>query len=146
MTTETMQSLRLARVIKADRGTVFKAWTDPAQLKQWAAPEGVEVDHVEVDLKVGGKHHIRMKSPEGQLFNMHGAYTEIEPPSLLKYTWRWEEEEHDCGETLVTVEFNEMGDNTEVVVTHDRFPNAEAKQGHNEGWTSCLTRLEALFA
>ncbi len=146
MTTETMQSLRLTRLIKADRETVFKAWTDPAQLTKWACPEGVELEAVEVDLRLGGKHQLKMKSPEGEFFNMNGVYTVIEPPAKLAYTWRWLEEAHDCGETLVTVEFNQVGDNTEVVVTHDRFPNPEAKQGHDEGWNSCLDKLEALLA
>ncbi len=50
------------------------------------------------------------------------------------------------GETLVTVEFNDLDGSTEVVLTHELFPNAEAKSSHEEGWTSCLNRLERLFA
>ncbi len=46
----------------------------------------------------------------------------------------------------MTVEFNDLGGSTEVVLTHERFPNVEAKTGHEEGWTGCLNRLERLFA
>jgi uncharacterized protein YndB with AHSA1/START domain len=49
------------------------------------------------------------------------------------------------GETLVTVEFNDLGGSTEVVINHERFPNVEAKQGHEDGWNSCLNKLELVF-
>ena len=35
---------------------------------------------------------------------------------------------------------------TEVVLTHELFPDAELAGKHKEGWTSCLNRLEGLFA
>ena len=53
--------------------------------------------------------------------------------------------EHKVGETLVTVQFNAMGESTEVVVAHELCPSTEAKVGHEEGWGSCLNKLEALF-
>ena len=61
----------------------------------------------------------------------------------LVYTWDWEEPEHAVGETLVTVEFEAIGNATQVTLVHDRFPNADAASAHDEGWGSCLDRLEA---
>jgi uncharacterized protein YndB with AHSA1/START domain len=43
------------------------------------------------------------------------------------------------------VELNDLGGSTEVVLTHERFPKAEAKEGHEQGWTSCMNRLEDMF-
>ncbi len=146
MSTDTSTSLRVSRVIDANQERVFQAWTDPDQMKQWAAPDGVEVELVEVDLTVGGRYHIRMRNGEGVEYNAVGVYREVDPPNRLSYTWQWQEKEHDVGETLVSVEFNDVGGSTEVVITHDLFPNAEAKAGHEEGWTSCLDRFEGLFA
>lgn len=146
MTANTTTSLKLSRIIAATPAEVFEAWTDPKKLSQWSAPEGVTVDLVEVDLAVGGKYHIRMKSPEAVEFNAVGVYRIIEPPHRLQYTWRWEEQEHDVGETVVTIEFVDIGGATEVRLTHDLFPNDEAKSGHADGWNSCFNRLEALFA
>ncbi len=145
MSTSTSTSLKVARVIKANPDTVFRAWTEPEQLKQWSAPESVNVQTAEVDLTVGGRYLIHMKSAEGVEYHAVGVYREIDPPRRLSYTWRWEEEEHDVGETLVTVEFNDLGGSTEVVITHEQFPSADAKSGHEQGWTSCLNRLEAMF-
>jgi uncharacterized protein YndB with AHSA1/START domain len=143
MSTETSTSLRISRVIKADRERVFRAWTEPAQMKQWSCPEGMNVAEAEVDLTVGGRYLIRMESPEGKVHTAVGVYREIEAPSRLAYTWDWKEE--SIGETLVTVEFNDLGESTEVVLCHELFPNGEAKVGHEDGWLSCLNRLEGLL-
>jgi uncharacterized protein YndB with AHSA1/START domain len=47
----------------------------------------------------------------------------------------------DVGETLVTVEFRDRGQSTEVILTHELFPNAEARDEHTKGWSGCLDRL-----
>jgi uncharacterized protein YndB with AHSA1/START domain len=146
MSTETSTSLRVSRIIAAPPERVFEAWTTPEQIKEWSAPEGITVADAAVDLTVGGRYHIHMVSPEGPEYNARGVYREIDPPNRLSYTWRWDEEEHDVGETLVTVEFLDAGGSTEVIITHEQFPTAEAKDGHEQGWTSCLNRLEAKFA
>ena len=63
----------------------------------------------------------------------------------MVYSWDCKEEESQMGDTLVTVEFNAMGETTEVVITHEFFPNDEVRDGHDMGWTSCLNQLEQLF-
>lgn len=145
MSTETTTSLRVSRVINADADLVFRAWTEPEQIQRWLSPEGVTVANVEVDLTVGGRYRIRMTGAEGQRHTAFGVYREIDPPHRLVCTWDWEEDENRVGETLVTVEFKNLGGATEVVVTHELFPNAEVKSGHEEGWTRCLNRLESIF-
>ena len=146
MTTQTDTILRLTRVIKADPDAVFRAFTEPEQMKQWFGPEGVSIPIAEVDLAVGGRYHVRMHNEEeNQDYNTRGVYKIIDRPRKLSFTWRWDEKDHDAGETLVTVEFNDLKGSTEVVVTHELFPDAEAKGGHEKGWISCLGRLEELF-
>lgn len=147
MTTETTTStLTISRTIKASPDRVFDAWTQPEHMKRWAAPEGVSVELAEVDLTVGGRYHIRMLSGEGVEYNAVGVYREVTRPSRLVYTWSWEEKEHDVGETLVTVDFKAQGESTEVVVVHEGFPAAEARDGHEQGWTACLDNIEKMFA
>jgi len=145
MATMTDTSLRLTRTIRADLATVFEAWTEPAQLNRWSAPEGMTIE-TEVDLRIGGRYRIRMKSPDGEIFTAVGEYQEIDRPNRLVYTWGWEETGNDHYETKVTVEFFDRGGATEVVVTHELFPDADLAGEHHEGWTSCLNRLEGLYA
>lgn len=146
MSTETSTSLHLSRVIAASRDRVFEAWTRPEHMRQWACPEHATVDDVQVDPTVGGRYRIQMKGAEGQSYTAYGVYREIEAPARLVYTWDWEEEDHHMGEdTIVTVEFNDLGGSTEVLLIHEGFPAKEVKDAHTEGWTSCLNRLVGLF-
>jgi uncharacterized protein YndB with AHSA1/START domain len=46
----------------------------------------------------------------------------------------------------VTVEFRDLGKETEVVLTQELFPNTEWRDKHREGWSGCLARLERLLA
>lgn len=147
MTTNTSSGtkLTLIRRINASPEQVFAAWTDPAHLRKWSCPEGTRMGGVEVDLKVGGGFRICMKG-ENQDYNAFGTYREIQPPKRLVYTWDWMEPENAMGDTVITVEFEPDGDGTRVVMVHDLFPTADVATEHEQGWTSCLNRLEALFA
>lgn len=145
MAVETKMTLRLTRVINAEIEAVFHAWTDPEMMKQWSAPDGAEIPFVSVDLIVGGEYKITMNSAKGGTHTAFGTYQEIKQPTRLVYTWDWEEEEMRMGPTLVTVEFNALGEKTEVIITHELFPTEEIMEGHSEGWSSCLDRLVSIF-
>lgn len=142
-TTET--TLHLTRIFKAPRERVFRAWTDPEELKKWWGPEGYGTPIATIDLRVGGSYRLGMrKLPDGDIFYLSGTYREVRPPERLVYTWRWEAKP-ELGETLVTVEFQDRGGSTEVILTHALFPDEKARQDHEKGWSSCLDRLtEAL--
>ena len=137
----TAAKLHLTRTFAAPREKVFRAWTDPEALKKWFGPVGYATLIAEVDLEVGGKYRLGMrKLPDGEIFYLRGAYREVRPPEKLAYTWQWESEP-ELGETLVTVEFHDIGNATEVVVTHELFPTEKARDDHDKGWNSCLDRL-----
>ena len=138
-TTET--TLQLRRVFSAPREKVFKAWTDPEQMKKWIIPQnGFSVPNAEVDLRVGGKYRIEMLSPEGVCHTAVGRYREIVILKKLVFTWFWENRP-DEGETLVTIEFYEQGNSTEVVLTHELFQNEAVRDAHNKGWSGALGQL-----
>lgn len=44
-------------------------------------------------------------------------------------------------ETLVTVEFRDLGGRTEVVLTHEMLPSEKSRDEHHKGWNGCLDRL-----
>ncbi len=133
-------TLQLKRIFPAPREKVFRAWTDPKELKKWFAPtDEYTVPFAEVDLRVGGNYRIAMQAPDGNLHIAIGTYREILPPEKLVFTWSWEGA--DMQETLVIIEFRKQGNSTEVVLTHKLFPNVEARDKHSQGWTGCLDRL-----
>lgn len=149
-TTETSQTtLQIRRTYQASRETVFEAWTNSETLKQWFGPtDDFKTPEAEVDLRVGGKYRIRMVSPDGESHIVGGVYKEITAPEKLVFTWAWEAG-GGCGETesgstietLVTVEFRNRDGETELILTHEQFPDAAARDKHNEGWSGCLDRL-----
>ena len=46
-------------------------------------------------------------------------------------------------ETLVTVELHPRGNNTELVLTHERLPDASSAGKHEEGWQDIVRKLAA---
>jgi uncharacterized protein YndB with AHSA1/START domain len=145
MTTQTAGTLEVTRVIAADLKTVFDAWTQPEHIKKWSAPEGMDVPISEVDLTVGGRVHLQMRNAEGGTHNARGIYQEIDRPTRLVYSWEWDEHP-DHGQSLITVEFKAVDGGTEVTMVHSGLPDETSVTDHEGGWTSCLNRLEALYA
>ena len=149
-TIETANSLRIVRRYAAPRPLVFEALTDPALLSQWFAPNDDFEAYVDrFEATADGSYRIEMRHASGNIHTCVGTIQEIRPPERLVYTWSWEGGE--MGETLVTwelneTEINEMNKGTELVLTHERFPNDEAAAHHTEGWTGIMGRLHVLFS
>ena len=76
-----------------------------------------------------------------------GTFQEVVPPEKLVFTWQWENTDGptEGAETLVTVEFRDMGESTEVLLVHERFPSADVRDAHQQGWTSMLDCCQEHF-
>lgn len=131
-------TLVLRRRFRAPREQVFRAWTVPEALVKWWGPGGFTVPLCEMDVREGGAWRTCMRSPDGNDYCVGGVYREIARPQRLVFTWAWEQGDPAGHETLVTVEFNEVADGTEIVLTHSGFASAEQRDQHNQGWSSSL--------
>ena len=138
--------LTISRIFSAPRERVFAAWTEPEQIKQWFGPDICQVVEAHVDLRVGGEYRFLAKNPEMGEFALRGEYREVTPPAKLIYTWQWEDDpDYVDRETLVTVEFVDLGNSTEVRLTHENLPGAESIKNHEHGWSGGFDKLERLF-
>ena len=139
-TTET--TLRVSRIFPARREEVFRAWTDPEAMKRWFKPDDDFESRVPIlELEPGGRYRVEMQKGDATHVAI-GQYREIRPPEKLVFTWRWETDpDRGTEDTIVTVEFHDRGRETEVVLTHERFPNAATRDDHQKGWTGCLEQL-----
>ena len=135
-------TLRLRRRFAAPRERVFRAFTDPTILVRWWGPEGMTVPEIALDLRPGGKWRTCMESKEGSLHCVGGVYREIVAPERLVMTWIWEQGDLEGLETQVTLEFHEVGAETELRLTHERLPSESARDAHQGGWSSSFTCLE----
>jgi len=134
-------SLTVRRTFQAPRDGVFRAWTNAQELARWFAPSAEYSTKVpELDLKVGGKYKVEMHHKSGNIHTVEGTYREIKPPEKIAFTWRWESGP-EAQESLVTIEFLDLGSSTEILLTHVQLPSAEEREKHAHGWNGCLEQL-----
>jgi uncharacterized protein YndB with AHSA1/START domain len=79
--------LVLERTLDAPVDLVWKAYTDPNQLKQWFAPKPYEITECELDARPGGIFRIRMVGPDGFDTGHGGAGCVLEVVEGRKLAW-----------------------------------------------------------
>jgi uncharacterized protein YndB with AHSA1/START domain len=137
--------LRLTCDLRAPRGRVFTALTDPAELVRWWGPSGFTTPEIELDLSIGGRYRFGMQPPGAELFHLTGEFLEIQPPSRLAYTFRWEEPDPDDRETVVTLTLEESAaDATQLSLSHGWFASQARLTLHEGGWMDSFQRLSEL--
>lgn len=104
------RDLILKRLIRAPRERVFRAWTDPALLKQWFTPPPWTTSHAQTDVRPGGSSLIVMRSPDGKDYPKHGVYLEVVENQRIvmtnAYTTAWEPSEKPFMTVILTFEKN----------------------------------------
>jgi uncharacterized protein YndB with AHSA1/START domain len=134
-------TLELRRTFAVPRERVFRAWTDAREFALWFHPTADYTTVIsELNLKVGGTYKLEMHHKDGNVHKLSGTYREIKPPEKLVFTWRWSAETAGP-ESLVALEFHDLGNATEICVTHGQLPSVESRDKHNQGWTGCLEQL-----
>ena len=144
--TSTQDRLKVSRTIRASRQRVFRAWTEPELMMRWFVEDDAEMSVCQIDLREGGRYRLE-GSVGGKAWRIRGEYLEVRPPERLVYTWAWDNDPalgEPYGDTRVTVEFRDRGKETELVLTHERFATAKARDEHDNGWMQCLDRLSKL--
>jgi uncharacterized protein YndB with AHSA1/START domain len=144
--TQAEREIVMPRTFDAPRAIVFKAWTDPKQLKLWWGPKGFTNPTCEADARVGGAWRIVMRSPDGREYPCEGVYRELVEPERLVFTnIATDNEGKTVLDGLTSVSFVERGGNTEItlrtravaVVAHA----AAYLEGMEQGWKQSLDRL-----
>src|SRR5262249_53162413 len=104
-------AIRIECTFRAPAQAVFAAWTSAEMLRRWYPP-GADWDTpvAEVDLRVGGRLRLVMRSPTGDEFGGGGEYLEITPPTRLVFTWTWDRAGLGGATQLVEVELTDHPD------------------------------------
>jgi uncharacterized protein YndB with AHSA1/START domain len=146
--TEDPTTLRIERTYAAPAKVVFEAWTSAEMLRRWYPPGADwETPVADVDLRVGGRLRIVMRSPSGEEFGGGGEYREITEPSRLVFTWEWDQPEVAVGAQLVEVDFTENSDGTTTVVMTNRgLADEHSWESHREGWEGSFDNLASLVS
>jgi|SRR5690242_2797711 uncharacterized protein YndB with AHSA1/START domain len=131
----------IRRLIDAPRAEVFAAWTDAAGMRDWMCPGTVARAEAELDVRPGGRFRIVMVTPNERIEHT-GVYRVVEAPAKLVFTWTAK----GSPDTLVTIEFFERGDQCELMLTHEFFPDAGIAERYKNGWGTIAEKLSTWLA
>lgn len=132
-------AVKVDRRLPATPEEVFDAWTDPESLKLFMVPHSVLRARVQADVRVGGEFQIVMEHETDET-DHRGKYVEIDRPRKLSFTWR--SKYTDNRDSLVTLYFTPDGEETRILLVHEKLPSATARQQHNDGWSSVIDHLD----
>ena len=131
--------VRLRRRVRAEAEQIFDLWTKPDLMVRWMSPYPGVVDcKASCDLRPGGAFSLLMSSKES-IREVSGTYVEVDRPRKLVFTWTGPLTNHV--NTLVTLELDPRGNETELVLTHERLPTTAIFEGHTKGWGNILDHL-----
>ena len=147
--------LVVERLLDAPRDLVWRAWSDPEQLKQWWAPRPYQTPECEMNLRPGGAFYTRMTGPDGFDSSGTGCFLEVVEGEKIVWTsalgagYRPQDvDPEDCGgfpfTAIVTLEDNGDGRTRyKAVALHRNEKDREthAAMGFQQGWGTCADQL-----
>lgn len=130
-----MTSLELQRPLPASPERVWRAFTTE-ELGSWLWPAAWRVECI-VEAHPGGRWRVAAEQPA---MAVSGVMRELQPPSRLVLTWRWDGDEH---ESLVTITLTAAEGGTLLRIRHEQLVDDADRDAHAQGWNDCLERLPA---
>jgi len=153
-----------SRTFSSPREAVFRAFTEPDQMKQWWPPKGFTMLVSNMDLRPGGSYHYAMRAPDGTEMWGKFVFREVVPPERLvlvnsfsdpyggltrhpmSATWplqmlsvfRFDAQD---GGTVFSVEWSPLDPTVDERATFDA-----SHEGMAQGWSGTLDQLAAYLA
>lgn len=150
----TDHAVTIERTVDAPIALLWELWTRPEHFGAWYGPDGARLPVVEMDVRAGGRRHfcMEMDTPDGPMRMWFvGEYREVSPTTRLVYTENMSNENGDVltpadmgmpgdhpATTEVTVELEDRGDQTHMVMTHVGIP---ADSPGAMGWRMAIDAL-----
>ncbi len=128
-------------IVDAPRERVFAAYTDPAAIPYFWAPEGVIIPPESVELvpEPGGAFNMVMMVNDDS-YPMTGTFSDIVEPEFVQFV------EPGLGISC-TISFNDLADGrTEIVVMQTDVPEEYRGEMAEMGWESSFNRLKGYLA
>ena len=137
------RTLTLEKTFNTPIKLVWEAWSQADHIVQWWGPQGMEVNVIEHDFRVGGMWKYVMPMPDGSEFTSEGVYSEI--IELEKIVTSADFKPMTEGVELHVL-FEADGDNTKftfsVVHPTEEYCRQQEEMGFYNGWGSAFDRLE----
>jgi uncharacterized protein YndB with AHSA1/START domain len=129
---------------------VFAAFADPAKKRRWfVESDHHEVEHFEMDFRVGGQERARFRIKEGTpvvggvVCINTGSYQDIVPDRRIVVAHTMTLGERCISASLVTFEFLPSETGTDLIFTHQGafFEGSDTPEMREEGWRKLLGQL-----
>ncbi len=155
-----VERMVVTRVFDAPRELVWKAWTDPKYVMQWWGPKGFSCPACQMDVRVGGKTLLCMKTPDGYEGWNAIEYHEIVLHEKIVSSMYFSDSEGnkidpaDLGLEPQAIDgaydvtlFEDLGNGRTKLTIIGNEPMASAKDsGQWEGWNETLEKVAAVVA
>jgi uncharacterized protein YndB with AHSA1/START domain len=136
--------------------TVFAAFADPGKKRRWFAEgQGHELQQFDLDFRVGGTerltYQLKAGTPvAGMIISNESRYQDIVPDQRIVTAATMDLGEKRILISLVTAEFLETGEGTDLILTHQGIylsgPSGLTPEMLEEGWRGLLDSLQAELA
>jgi uncharacterized protein YndB with AHSA1/START domain len=140
-TEQKKQTIETSMDFSANVESLFKAWTDAEQLKQWWHPNGNSLENVTNELQEGGA--VAYHFAEAGL-KITGNYKEVVPNEKLVYSWNWElaDQSTEKAEYVLTINFKSTENGSAIHVLQEGFAKPDDITPHEDGWKAGLESLK----
>ena len=133
----------IRKALHASRHQIFDAWTQAHQVNQWLFFSPHTKTKTKIDFRVKGKYSLEMMNEGSSTVVHQGEYQIIIPNEKIIFTWELENSAREIdGDTVVTVDFEDSGASTQMVLIHQLLPTEELRSQYERDWRTALVRLE----
>jgi uncharacterized protein YndB with AHSA1/START domain len=139
----------IERTYPATPERVFAAFSDPVQKRRWFIEgDHHDVEHFDMDFRVGGQEHAKMRFHEGTpipgaLFTNETIYQDIVPNCRVVFTSTMSLGDKHISASLATIELLPSDKGTNLICTHQGafFEGSDGPERRKGGWEKLLDNL-----
>jgi uncharacterized protein YndB with AHSA1/START domain len=150
----TKRDLTVMRTYNAALDLVWRAWSDPEQVKRWWGPNYFISSYCAMDFHVGGRTVVSLRSPDGPDMYTEWLYQRIEPMERIEFIQNrvnehgaiidegFTDPESAAPRDIRTVAvFKALGPRTVLTVTEHNYPGGELFRWEETRLEQTLDRL-----
>ncbi len=150
-----MTSSTTTRTIPAPIDRVFAAFTDPALLVQWQAPDTMTARIHRHDIRPGGSYEMSLyyddPDSQGKTAGNEDRYTAtflvLDPPHRIVESIAFASDDEAMRQPMtMTVDLAPDGEGTRATITFDELPAGVSPEDNDEGTRQSLAKLARLLA
>jgi uncharacterized protein YndB with AHSA1/START domain len=141
---ESANTVRLHRVLRAPADRVYRAFVDPDALCRWMPPYGYLGKIDRIDAREGGSYHMTfVEFRSGQGHSFESKFVELVPGERIRLADRFDDPAL-AAEMTKTITLRKVLCGTEIEILHEGLPAAIPAEMCYLGWQESLLQLANL--